>query len=281
MLWWLVILSTKLHNIDKANIRGEYKAAIYHRYLLPSLRFLFTIHDITKTHLQKLDKISDKFLKSWIGLPRCATTSIIHLKNTLDIKTLRHLHDESHPLAHTNSRLKSDEIVNLALDNKIERESKWKRKKSTAVDSERLLEAAKGCTIPINVVVTTQIPDLVITSHDEKKMWIFELTVPFETRIDEAHAIKESKYDSLLNDIEDRGYEVHYEAFEVGSRGHISEDNIGRLKRILKLCSSKHSAKSFIKNISFISATASYAIFAARNQPEWKENTRYIEPLFN
>ena len=425
-------LLKKLKNIDNTQIRGEYKVAIYHRYLLPSLRFLLTIHDITKTHLKKLDTLTDKFLKSWAGLPRCATNSILHLQHTLHIKTIQHLYQETHAISHVSSRLKADE----AIDNKLIREQKWKRKESVTVTSEEAFKninieesngdtesshlkqykqkikknlqmnetknianhvsklvkqgqfldllitseqdatwksfiynlptstmrfllnscidtlptkanlvqwgkatsdrcklcgaretinhilnccktsleqgrytyrhnsilsyifnlldkdlytigcdlpnatCSSGSTIPTNVVVTTLIPDLVITSQGEKKMWVYELTVPFETRIDEAHSIKESKYDSILMDIENRGYEIEYEPFEIGSRGHVSKDNIGRLKRIFNFCKAPYNFKTFLKNIAFIASTSSYAIFCARDSSEWNTQTNYIEPIY-
>ena len=49
------LLTNKLENLDKCLIRGEYKVAIYSRYLLPSLRFLMSVHSIHQTHIDKLD----------------------------------------------------------------------------------------------------------------------------------------------------------------------------------------------------------------------------------
>ena len=46
-------------------------------YILPSIRFLLTVHDLPQTHLTKLDTMSDQFLKKWAGLPRCATNAIL------------------------------------------------------------------------------------------------------------------------------------------------------------------------------------------------------------
>ena len=56
---------------------------IYKNYFLPANRFLLTIHDITDTHLKKLDTFTDKYVKKWAGLPLCATNAIIHLKTGL------------------------------------------------------------------------------------------------------------------------------------------------------------------------------------------------------
>ena len=42
-------LEEKLSNVDKTLVRGEYKMAIYSRYILPSLQFHFTVHNIHQT----------------------------------------------------------------------------------------------------------------------------------------------------------------------------------------------------------------------------------------
>ena len=58
---------------DNLLVRGEFKIQIYKKYLLPASRFLLTVHELTKTNLGKLDSLTHKYLKSWIGLPRCST----------------------------------------------------------------------------------------------------------------------------------------------------------------------------------------------------------------
>ena len=59
-------LEEKLSNVDSTLVRGEYKVAIYSRYILPSLQFHFTVHNIHQTHLDLLDNMAKKFLKSWL-----------------------------------------------------------------------------------------------------------------------------------------------------------------------------------------------------------------------
>ena len=57
-------LEFKLKNLDDTQVRGEYKMAVYNRYILPSLQFHFSVHNIHKTHLDILDHMARKFLKS-------------------------------------------------------------------------------------------------------------------------------------------------------------------------------------------------------------------------
>ena len=56
-------LNKKLQNIDNSSLRGEYKMKIYSRYALISMRYHLSVHDIHKTHLDKLDSIARKYLK--------------------------------------------------------------------------------------------------------------------------------------------------------------------------------------------------------------------------
>ena len=61
----------KLKNIDNSKLRGEYKLNIYSRYALISMRYHLSVHDIHKTHLDKMDEISEKMVKhsfSWCQL---------------------------------------------------------------------------------------------------------------------------------------------------------------------------------------------------------------------
>ena len=129
-------IRTRLERIENAEIRNEYKLWIYKHYTLPSIRFLLTIHDITKTDLQKLDSLCHKFMKKWASIPPCATNSIFHLKYALDIPTVTSVYEEAHYVTHTDARLKSDNLVNHALDSKIDRESNYTRKQSITVVSE-------------------------------------------------------------------------------------------------------------------------------------------------
>ena len=109
----------KLQNLEKMAVRNEFKLEIYKIYVLPSLRFLLTVHDLPITHLKKLDAVADKYLKSWAGLPKCATTAIIHLNTALDVKNISTLYKETH----ASTRLQADDRVNQIIDNKLARES--------------------------------------------------------------------------------------------------------------------------------------------------------------
>ncbi len=57
-------LISGLNQIQDSKIRDEYKLSVYKDYFLPSLRFSLTVHELTKSHLNTLNQISDKYLKN-------------------------------------------------------------------------------------------------------------------------------------------------------------------------------------------------------------------------
>ena len=122
----------KLQNIDDSSLRGEYKLNMYSRYALISMRYHLSVHDIHKTHLDKLDSIARKYLKKWLNIPShgASDISIFHLY-LLNIKAPSQLYIEGHAGNYTLMRLKGDPIVNHALNIRLERESNWTTKSST------------------------------------------------------------------------------------------------------------------------------------------------------
>ena len=68
-----------------------------------------TIHDLTKSYLNKLDVFTDKYVKKWSSLPPSATNT------GMNIPSILHLHRLSHCLANSRTRILGDEKVNHAL----------------------------------------------------------------------------------------------------------------------------------------------------------------------
>ena len=52
----------KLANLDKTEVRGKLKVAVYSSYVLPSMRFHLTMHNIHHSHLDKLVRIAKRVL---------------------------------------------------------------------------------------------------------------------------------------------------------------------------------------------------------------------------
>ena len=134
----------RLENLEKTAIRSEFKLEIYKIYILPSIRFLLTVHDLPISLLSRLDTMADQYLKKWAGLPKCATNAILHLNTALDIQKISTLYKEVHATSHCSTRLKGDRGVNLAIDNRLVRESQLVRKQSITVQSEEIYQRAFG-----------------------------------------------------------------------------------------------------------------------------------------
>ena len=156
-------IKEKLENLEKTSIRSEYKLEIYQMYILPSIRFLLTVHDLPPTHLSTLDTAADQYLKRWAGLPRCATNEILHLRTAMNIKKISTLYTETHCVSHAATRLKVDDRVNMVLDCKIIRESQYTRKHSVTIQAEEIFQSARNMntvageipgTTPENIRVT-------------------------------------------------------------------------------------------------------------------------------
>ena len=83
---------------------------------------------------------------------------------------------------------------------------------------------ASGGTVPPNVLVTAERPDLVIIDHEAKDIAIFELTIPHENRIETSQTIKTKKYEAMVNSISTR-WSWSFDTLEIGCRGLITEKN--------------------------------------------------------
>ncbi len=60
----------------------------------------------------------------------------------------------------------------------------------------------QGCsTIPTEILITAQKPDLVIYNMEVKEIVIMELSVPFERNIDDTHKRKVDRYQFQLHSI--------------------------------------------------------------------------------
>ena len=115
---------------------------MYSNYLLPSKRFLLTVHNLTETQLKKLDVFTDKYVKKWAGLPPSATIAVIHLRAGMHFKSISELYMEAHCVSQARTRLQGDINVNFAIDCAIERESNISRKKCTTSEAETIIEQA-------------------------------------------------------------------------------------------------------------------------------------------
>jgi len=427
-------LTRRLSNLNKTKIRQEFKLAIYSRYILPSMRYLLTVHDLNKSSLNELDNITAREIKQWAGLPKCATRTIIHHNKTLDIPSISSLYEICHATATAAISIKGDEKVKHCLNIRLNRELQSKREKTiqksiskveevrrglpsttengdtvihkflkdkeakavaktlrrnlrldsqeiinskvctykkqgdflkllsdeeedpewksfiynmprgtmkfllnaainTLPTSNNLLQWGKktsdqckhckmtettqhvlnGCpkfltdgrytwrhdnilnflcntlkqsrfevycdlpescspgggTIPPDIMITSLRPDLVIINRHMKEISIYELTVPYENRIEAAHSQKQRKYLTLVSDIEASGWNVFFCALEIGSRGYISKENKLNLTSLLIFIDNPPKKKKFTSSLSKLTVLGSYKIFLSRRDESW------------
>ena len=71
------------------------------------------------------------------------------------------------------------------------------------------------------VVDTEQRPDLLVWNEDREVTWMIELTVSWETNIDDAFEYKMRRYAELKKRCEEEGWKTECLPIEVGARGYV------------------------------------------------------------
>ena len=126
-------------------------------------------------------------------------------------------------------------------------------------------------TIPINILVTSQRPDLVIANECKKLITILELSIPFELNIESTHELKVNRYSDLVADLEMLGYTVSYYPFEIGSRGYISPENVSRFKHFMKSHNIPDKYSLIRDTFCKIALLGSYIIYNSKVDKDWVE----------
>ncbi|GFO27371.1 reverse transcriptase [Plakobranchus ocellatus] len=75
-------------------------------------------------------------------------------------------------------------------------------------------------------------PDIVIHSASTQQIIMVELTVPYESRMEVAHAFKEAKYLELTKELKKDGYEAKVMPVEIGARGFVGSSAYGLLSKL-------------------------------------------------
>ncbi len=126
-------------------------------------------------------------------------------------------------------------------------------------------------TIPLDILTTPLKPDIVIRDHNAKHLYILELTVCFELNQEAAHERKEDKYRTLVSDIKGEGYKVFLYCVEIGSRGHITEDNIKRLRSLFHKLKMSITVSKLRSTLGKIAIVASYVIYHSKYDQNWSD----------
>jgi hypothetical protein len=176
---------------------------------------------------------------------------LVHCKHTLDQGRLTCRHDSvlSYIAGCLKSTLVGKSMVELYCD----------------LDG---MQASGGESIPADIMVQAQRPDLVILDrsvHGRHAILLVELTCPWDTVAKRAEECKTPRYADLKTALSNEGWDCSLYLIKVRARGHI-----------LKLLfwawvpvGHRSGIGQMMKDVSRISLVCSFAIFQVRNDPAW------------
>ncbi|XP_063420791.1 uncharacterized protein LOC134706007 [Mytilus trossulus] len=121
-----------------------------------------------------------------------------------------------------------------------------------------------------DIVPTNLRPDMVLWSSGSKKVMIIELTVPWEERCGEANERKRAKYDELLAECRDKGWQTWNFPVEVGCRGFPAQ-SVWRLFSAVGVTGRQR--RTAIQKLGQAAEKASCWIWMKRDSSSWKPTT--------
>ena len=120
------------------------------------------------------------------------------------------------------------------------------------------------------IVQTNLRPDIVLWSETGKKLIVIELTVPWESRCEEAYERKKAKYTELLEACKQQGWRTWLFPIEVGTRGFCAQ-SVCRL--ITAVGSSGREKRRTVQRLSQAAERASSWLWIQREEKSWKQST--------
>ena len=101
-------------------------------------------------------------------------------------------------------------------------------------------------------------------------MHIVELTVPHEDNVAAAHERKEKRYEKLVDECEEAGWQPQHFPIEVGCRGFVGESVRGWLRR----CGlSNRETNNVLRRVQEEVEKASHWIWLKRDDDNWLETS--------
>ncbi|GFR81294.1 reverse transcriptase [Elysia marginata] len=110
---------------------------------------------------------------------------------------------------------------------------------------------------------TTLMPDIVIHSPSTQQVIMVELTVPYESRMEQAHTYKKEKYLDLTKELEESGYRAKIMPIEIGARGFAGSSAYDLLS---KLSISGNKRTKALKLLAETAENSSRWIWCRRNE---------------
>jgi hypothetical protein len=137
------------------------------------------------------------------------------------------------------------------------------------------LQALGGGSIPADVMVQAQRPDLVIVDwsvHGRHRIALVELTCPWDTDSKRAEKRKTARYADLKEELRNQGWDCSLYLIKVGARGHIVKSVKDCLRLLFQAwvpAGHRSDIGQMIQDVRRISLVCSFAIFQTFNDPVW------------
>ena len=109
------------------------------------------------------------------------------------------------------------------------------------------------------LVITAQRPDLVVWSDDLRRAIVMEPTVPWEENFANAEKRKDIRYDEILTEYQEQGWNIEYCHLAVGARGYVERKLINFLQH--RFCCSSTETRKFKADVQEAAEKASYWIW--------------------
>ncbi|TWW71679.1 hypothetical protein D4764_16G0001760 [Takifugu flavidus] len=137
---------------------------------------------------------------------------------------------------------------------------------TVARDWEMRVDLSQRLIFPSEVAVTNLRPDLVLWSKSCRRVFIVELTVPWEEAIGEAYERKRLRYANLAAEAEGRGWSVKVWPVEVGCRGFVSRTTTKLLK---EMGIRGQAQRRVVKELAATAEQSSYWLWLKRRDILW------------
>ena len=102
----------------------------------------------------------------------------------------------------------------------------------SAQDWKLQTDLGKQLVFPTHIAITAKRPDIILYSDETKQVVLIELTVPWETRVEEAYERKKKSYEELRRDCCENGWTCWCFPVEVGCRGFPSHSLLKTAKHL-------------------------------------------------
>ena len=135
-----------------------------------------------------------------------------------------------------------------------------------ARDWKLLADLGKKLCFPAEIASTNLRPDLVLWSPSLKLVFIIELTVPWESAVEEAYERKKLRYADLAADAQQQGWTTKVRPVEVGCRGFIATST-SRLLTEVGVRGRAH--RQAVRDLSRAAEKGSQWLWMKRKDPAW------------